>query len=224
MSGVILGEKSEQSQLFDEKGERMPATFIKTSTCYLIDMKWPSKHGYFSVMLGFGQTKNIKKSIQGKVTKAGVKTPLRFFREFRLEGYENRIKLLEEEKKKGLVIGETKIYIGDEVKPTVLFKKGEMVDVSGVSKGKGFQGVVKRHHFAGGPRTHGQSDRERAPGAIGQTTTPGRVYSGKRMAGRMGGERVTLKNLKVIDVKEDGLLIKGLIPGAKGGFIEIKAL
>lgn len=223
MVGFILGEKSDQSQVYDDKGSRIPITFVKTSPCYVVDMKWPSKHGYFAVMLGFGQTKNIKKSIQGKVTKAGVKTPLRFFREVRLEGYGDRIKLIDEVKK-GLLIGETKLYVGDEAKPTVFFKKGDIVDVSGISKGKGFQGVVKRHHFAGGPRTHGQSDRERAPGSIGQTTTPGRVYKGKRMAGRMGGDRVTLKNLKVIEVKKDGLLIKGLVPGAKGGLLEIKAL
>jgi large subunit ribosomal protein L3 len=221
MSGVILGEKSEQSQLYDDKGERIPTTFIKTSPCYLIDMKWPAKHGYFSVMLGFGQTKNIKKSIQGKVTKAGVKTPLRFFREFRLERFGDKVKFLEEGEKKGLLIGETKLFIGDEVKPALLFKKGDMVDVSGISKGKGFQGVVKRHHFAGGPRTHGQSDRERAPGAIGQTTTPGRVYRGKRMAGRMGGDRVTIKNLPIIEATNEGLLIKGLVSGAKGGLLEI---
>ncbi len=221
MSGIILGEKSEQSQLYDDKGERIPTTFIRTSPCYLIDVKWPAKHGYFSVMLGFGQTKNIKKSIQGKVTKAGVKTPLRFFREFRLEGYGDKVKFTEEGEKKGLMIGEIKIYAGDELKPSVLFKKGEMVDVSGTSKGKGFQGVVKRHHFAGGPRTHGQSDRERAPGSIGQTTTPGRVYKGKRMAGRMGGDRITIKNLPVIEVTNDGLLIKGLVAGAKGGLLEV---
>ncbi len=220
MTGFILGEKSDQSQVYDDKGERIPTTFVKTSPCYLVDMKWPSKHGYFAVMLGFGQTKNIKKSIQGKVTKAGVKTPLRFFREVRLEGYGDRIKLIDEIKK-GLLVGETKLYVGDEVRPTVFFKKSDIVDVSGISKGKGFQGVVKRHHFAGGPRTHGQSDRERAPGAIGQTTTPGRVYKGKRMAGRMGGDRVTVKNLSIVDIKDDGLIIKGLVAGPKGGLLEI---
>jgi len=221
MTGFILGEKSDQSQSYDEKGERIPTTFVKTTPCYLIDMKWPVKHGYFAVMLGFGQTKNIKKSIQGKVTKAGVKTPLRFLREFRLEGFGENVKPIEEGAKKGLIIQDKKVFIGDEVKPALFFKKGDLVDVSGVSKGKGFQGVVKRHHFAGGPRTHGQSLGERAPGSIGQTTTPGRVYKGKRMAGRMGGERVTLKNLTIVDLKEDGLMIKGLVAGAKEGLLEI---
>ncbi len=123
--------------------------------------------------------------------------------------------------KKGIIFGETKIFIGDSIKPTVVFKKGDLVKVSGTSKGKGFQGVVKRHHFAGGPKTHGQSDRERAPGSIGSTTTPGRVYKGKRMAGRMGGERVTVRNLEIVEVKDDGIVVKGLVPGAKKGLLEI---
>jgi len=108
------------------------------------------------------------------------------------------------------------------VKPTMLFKKGDLVTVTGTSKGKGYQGVVKRHHFKGGPRTHGQSRGERAPGSIGMTTTPGRVFKGKRMAGRMGQDRVTVKNLMIIEVKEDGLLIKGLVPGYKTGLLEIR--
>lgn len=220
MSGFILGEKSEQTQAYDEKGERIPTTFVKTTQCYLIDMKWPEKHGYFAAMLGFGSVKNIKKAHQGKITKAGVKAPLRFLRELRLEDLKD-VKFLEEGNKRGISVGELKIFVGDEIKPTIFFKKGEMVNVSGISKGKGFQGVVKRHHFKGGPRTHGQSHSERAPGSIGQTTTPGRVYKGKRMAGRMGGDRVTLRNLPIIDVKDDGLTIKGLVAGPKSGLLEI---
>lgn len=111
---------------------------------------------------------------------------------------------------------------GETLKASEVFKPGDIVDVIGVSKGKGFAGVVKRHHFKGGPRTHGQSDRERAPGSIGQTTTPGRVYKGKRMAGRMGHERVTIKNLKIVDVSDDLLLIKGLVPGPKNSLIMVK--
>lgn len=205
MPGFILGEKSEQSQTFTEEGIRIPTTFIKTSPCYLIDLKEPAKHGYCSMMLGFGQTKNIKKPNQGKLTKAGIKIPLRFFREFRLEDMS------------GL-----KLTVGQEMKPALFFKKGDLVNVSGITKGKGFQGAVKRHHFKGGPRTHGQSDRERAPGSIGQTTTPGRVIKGKRMAGRMGGDRVTLKKLSVVEVKDDGILVKGLVPGAIGGLLEVR--
>ncbi len=209
MSGFILGEKSEQSQIFDEKGERIPTTFIKTSPCYLVDVTEPTKHGYTSIMLGFGQGKNISKSTQGKFAKAGIKTPLRFLREFRID-------------EKG--IDGYKTHKGKELKASLFFKKGDFIDVSGISKGKGFQGVVKRHKFAGGPRTHGQSDRERAPGSIGQTTTPGRVFKGKRMAGRMGGERVTIKKLQIVEVKDDGLLVKGLIPGARGGLLEVRSI
>lgn len=224
MAGFILGEKLKQSQMINDKGERIPVTFIKTSPCYLVDIKWPKKHGYLAVKLGFGTVKNIKKPVQGELAKAGIKTPLRFLREIRLENFPNTVKVVEEEKKPILVIDNKKFSIGQELNSSILFCKGDLVNVSGISKGKGFQGVVKRHHFAGGPRTHGQSDRERAPGSIGQTTTPGRVYKGKRMAGRMGRQRVTIKNLKVVAVKEDGLTIAGLVAGAKGGLLEIKSM
>ncbi len=224
MTAFILGEKSDQSQTFNEKGNRIPTTLIKTTSCYLIDIKEPSKHGYFSVTLGFGSIKNIQKPVLGKLTKAGVKTPLRFLREIRLEDYGNNVHLTGEAGNKVLAIGDVKLKIGDEIKQALLFKKGEYVDVSGTSKGKGFQGVVKRHHFKGGPRTHGQSDRERAPGSIGQTTTPGRVYKGKRMAGHMGLNRVTVKNLLITDITDQGLIVQGLVPGPKTGLLEIRTV
>jgi len=232
MPAFILGAKSTQSQRFDDKGERITTTFIKTDSCWLTDVKMPSKHGYFSVKLGFGQIKNIKRPVQKELEKAGIKTPLRFLREFRLEDYGDKIKLIEESAsaeasagkgKKGIAIGETKIYVGEIVKPTVFFRKGDKVMVSGISKGKGFQGVVKRHHFKGGPRTHGQSHGERAPGSIGMTTTPGRVFKGKRMAGRMGNDRVTVKGLEVVEVKDDGIVVRGLVPGHKGGLLEVRS-
>jgi len=112
--------------------------------------------------------------------------------------------------------------LGTIIKATEVFKPGDIVDVIGISKGKGYAGVVKRHHFKGGPRTHGQSDRERAPGSIGQTTTPGRVYKGKRMAGRMGHERVTIQNLMIVDVGEERIFIKGLVPGSINSLVMIK--
>ena len=115
--------------------------------------------------------------------------------------------------------GDVSLQIGDIIKPSDIFEPGDIIDVSGVSKGKGYAGGVKRHHFKGGPRTHGQSDRERAPGSIGQTTTPGRVYKGKRMAGNMGGENVTVKNLQVVAVLDDRVLVKGLIPGPKNSIV-----
>jgi len=218
----ILGKKSVQTQQFDRNGERIPTTFIDTSLCHLIDVITPDKRGYFSVKLGFGQTKNIKKPVKGELEKAGIKTPLRFLREFRLEQYKDKIISIEEGKKKGVQIGELKIFSGEVINPNIFIKVGDLITVSGVSKGKGFQGAVKRHHFKGGPHTHGQSHGERAPGSIGMTTTPGRVFKGKRMAGRMGGERKTIKNLEVLEVKENGIVIKGLVPGAKGGLLEIR--
>src|SRR5207237_10031812 len=113
--------------------------------------------------------------------------------------------------------------VGDSIKASDVFSIGDIVDVIGVSKGKGFAGGVKRHHFKGGPRTHGQSDRERAPGSIGQTTTPGSVYKGKSMEGRMGSDRITVKNLEVMEIEGDTLVVKGVVPGPRGGFVEVKS-
>lgn len=149
--------------------------------------------GYISVQLGFGNRKKNSK------TPAFLK--------------ETHLKIQKEEEAP---------KVGDILKTTDILKPGDIVDVIGLSKGKGFAGGVKRHHFKGGPRTHGQSDRERAPGSIGQTTTPGRVYKGKRMAGRMGHQRVTVKNLQVVDVSEEYLLIKGLVPGSVNSFVVVK--
>jgi large subunit ribosomal protein L3 len=225
MTGFILGEKGEMSQIFDDQGIRWPVTKILTSSCYLIDIKTKDKDGYFAALLGFKAVKKIKKPVLGKLTKAGVKTPLRFLKEIRFPDSLDDILVLknEEGKVNGLEIKSLnlKLKIGDQINPKLIFKVGDKVKISGKSKGKGFAGVLKRHGFAGGPRTHGQSDRERAPGSIGQTTTPGRVYKGKRMAGRMGGERVTVKNLKVVEVGDDYLVVSGLVPGAKGGLLEV---
>ena len=224
MAGFILGEKSEQTQTFDDSGKRIPVTFLKTSPCYLLDITMPKQGdiGHCSVKLGFGTAKNIDKPTRGHLEKAGVKTPLRFLKEIRFDTIADSVTSIEEGGKRGIQVGEAKIFIGDELKPSAVFRKGETIDVAGTSKGKGFQGVVKRHHFKGGPKTHGQSDRERAPGSIGQTTTPGRVYKGKRMAGRMGGERVTIQNLSIVNVDDHGITVKGLVPGYKTGLLEIR--
>lgn len=220
MSGFILAEKISQSQIFDESGKRIPTTFLKTSPCYLIDIRTADKHGYAAAVIGAKQTKRNGLSVKGQLTKAGVETPLRFLREVRLE-YIKDVQVIEEEGKKGLAFGEVKVFIGEELKPSMIFKAGESVNVSGTSKGKGFQGVVKRHGFAGGPRTHGQSDRERSPGSSGQGTTPGHTYRGKRMAGRMGGERITIENLPIVEVQDEGMTIKGLVPGHTHGLLEV---
>lgn len=225
MSGFILGAKSEQTQIFDDSGKRIPVTLLKTSPCYLIDITMPTgaNQGHCSVKLGFGIAKNINKPTRGHLEKAGIKTPLRFLKEIRFDTIKDSVTSIEEGGKRGIQIGEAKIFIGDELKPTAVFKKGDAVDVAGTSKGKGFQGVVKRHHFKGGPKTHGQSDRERAPGSIGSTTTPGRVFKGKRMAGHMGNERVTIQNLPIVNVDEQGITVKGLVPGYKTGLLEIRS-
>ncbi len=212
----ILGTKGNTSQVFSDGGDRMPVTFVKTSPCHVVNVRTMDTHGYWGIQLAFGEAKNISKPRQGILKKAGVKAPLRFLKEVRLAEAEP----VEEGKKKGLKVGEATFMVGDEV-PAANFAKGDFVTVTGRSKGKGFQGVVKRHKFAGGPRTHGQSDRERAPGSIGQGTTPGRIYKGKRMAGRMGFDTITVKNLLIADVLEDGLLIKGLIPGPRDNLISI---
>jgi len=222
MPAFVLGKKSSSSQQFDKNGDRIPTTFIDTSSCHLVSIVTPDKRGYFSVKLGFGQIKNIKKPVKGELEKAGIKTPLRFLREFRLENYKEKVKLIEENGKKGIQIGEAKIFPGEVINPTLFLKSGDLIAVSGTSKGKGFQGGVKRHGFKGRSTTHGASRDVRAPGSIGMTTTPGRVFKGKRMAGRMGSDRVTIKNIEVIEVKENGLLIKGLVAGAKGSLLEIR--
>jgi large subunit ribosomal protein L3 len=220
MSGFILGEKSQQKQVFAEDGSRWPVTLVKTNNCFVIGIKTKEKDGYFSVKLGFKEGKNIKNPVKGELKKAGIKTPLRFLKEIRLDRFKD-INVVEEDKKIGLQIADKKIFIGDLVNPIEIFKKGDKINVSGQSKGKGFQGVVKRHGFKGGPKTHGQSDRWRAPGSIGQSTTPGRVYKGKKMAGRMGGDRITVRNLEVYDITEEGLFVKGLVPGGQRAMLEI---
>jgi large subunit ribosomal protein L3 len=221
MVSFILGEKNEQGQIFNEKGERIPTTFIKTTPCYLLGIK---NTGYCALKLGFGEAKNIQKPVAGEIKKAGVKTSLRFLREFRLEKYLKKIEIIEEDKKVGIKIGEVKLFVGDLINPTIIFKKGDLVNVTGTSKGKGFQGVVKRHGFKGGNRTHGQSHGERAPGSIGMSTTPGRVFKGKRMAGRMGNDTITLRNLEIVDLNEKGILVQGVIPGAKGGLVKVVSI
>ncbi len=222
MAGFILGQKDLQTQSFDEKGNLLPVTKIVVNPCYLVNITWPETQGYRAIQLGFGKTKHISKPVNGKLTKAGIKTPLRFLKEFRVRNKHTDIAVIEENGKKGLQIGEQKVFIGEEIKPSVIFKIGDVIDVSGTSKGKGFQGAVKRHGFRGGPKTHGQSDRERAPGSVGSTTTPGRVFKGQRMAGRMGGQRKTIQNLIVMQADDTSITVKGLVPGSKGGLLEVK--
>ena len=197
------------SQSFIED-RRVAVTTIAAGPCVVTQVKSPEKDGYWAIQLGFGEKKikNVTKPLQGHLKGAiEEKKAPRFLREVRLTETSG-------------------LKVGDKVTLTDVFKVGDFVAVVGTSKGKGFQGVVKRWGFAGGPRTHGQSDRERAPGSIGQTTTPGRVFKGKHMAGRMGSDRVTVKNLQVVSVdSEKGEIeISGAIPGPAGGLVIVKRL
>lgn len=206
MIKTILGSKNETTQVFLE-GMRIPATKVTAGPCVVTQVKKMDRDGYWALQLGFGtkRIKNITKPLQGHFKKASISP--RFIKEVRLKE-------------------EPKENVGDAVKVSDIFKSGDVVSVTGVSKGKGFAGGVKRYHFKGGPRTHGQSDRERAPGSIGQTTTPGRVYRGKRMAGRMGGEQKTVTNMHILSVNPETneLVISGFIPGHPGSFVSVEKI
>jgi len=191
--------------MFTPSGERIPVTTISAGPCWITQVITGAD--YQSIQVAFLNTKHISKVTEGKMKKAGLeKIKPRFLREIRVESVP------------------PELTVGKEIKVADVFAVGDKIQITGISKGKGFAGVVKRHHFQGGPRTHGQSDRERAPGSIGMTTTPGRVFRGKRMAGRMGSERVTVKGLEVvgIDNEKNVLTVKGLVPGGKGGLLTIQ--
>lgn len=209
MINTILGSKGNNSQTFIE-GFRIPVTKVTAGPCVVTQIKHMDKDGYWAVQLGFStrKLKNTSKSLQGhlKTTIKNNKAP-RKLREVRYDK-------------------EPEFKVGDVITAAEVVKPGDVVSVSGVSKGKGFASGIKRYGFRGGPRTHGQSDRERAPGSIGQTTTPGRVYRGKRMAGNMGKEKVTVTNLHIITVNKETneVEISGQIPGAPGALVTIKRI
>lgn len=198
----LLGKKLGQTQGFLEDGRRVPMTKIDISGNVISQIKTMEKDGYEAVQVGFGATKKADKPTQGHIKKAGLIITPRFFKEAKVDKIDD-------------------VELGSSINAEEVLSAGDIVDITGTSKGKGYAGVVKRHHFKGGPKTHGQSDRHRAPGSIGQSTTPGRVYKGKRMAGRMGAEQVTVKNLEVIEVKDGVLLVKGLVPGPISSIITI---
>ncbi|KKQ95922.1 MAG: 50S ribosomal protein L3 [Candidatus Woesebacteria bacterium GW2011_GWB1_43_14] len=215
MLNTILGTKIKMDQAFEED-RRISTTLIKAGPCVVTQVKTLKNDGYWGVQVGFGEkrttklTKPEKGHLKGlKITK---KAP-RFLREIRFNS--------EPKKNDG---GEVKV--GDVIDLSQIFTKGDLVRVTGVSKGKGFAGVVKRWRFSGGPKTHGQGTKYRGPGSIGQGTTPGRVYKGKKMAGRMGGERVTVKNLKVlgVDLERNELKVSGPVPGIPNGLLVIEKI
>ncbi len=199
---TIFGTKVTQTQKFLEDGSRIPVTIVVAQDNPVTAVKTQETDGYQAVQIGFGTRRKQNKSLLGHVKKANLDSVPSLIREVRLTE-------------------DSSYQPGDMIKVEETFQPGDIVAVTGQSKGKGFAGGVKRHNFKGGPRTHGQSDRERAPGSIGQTTTPGRVYKGKRMAGRMGNEQVTVQNLMVMDVDSatKTLVIKGLVPGILGSVI-----
>jgi large subunit ribosomal protein L3 len=199
----ILGVKLGMSQVFRPDGRAVPVTAIEAGPCTVTQLKTAERDGYSAVQVGFGARKRVNRPTRGHLRKSGA-PPLRYLREFRLTD-------------------DSTLALGDKLDVSV-FKPGDRVDVVGTSKGKGFAGVVKRHHFRGGPKTHGQSDRHRAPGSVGSGTTPGRVLKGLRMAGHMGNERVTVQNLEVIeaDPKRNLLLLKGAVPGGDNGLLIIR--
>lgn len=215
MINAIIGTKIDQSQFFTAEGKLIPVTRIKTGPLFVVAVKTKEKDGYDAIQIGLGnrRTTTVKRPNLGHLKKAGLdKNPPRFLKEIpQLSKSEDEAVQI----KPGIIL-----------KVQDILKEGDKVLVTGISKGKGFQGVVKRYGFRGGPRTHGQSDRERAPGSIGQTTTPGRVYKGKRMAGHMGVRTTTVKNLQVIgfDSEKEILTLSGLVPGGRNSLLTIKKI
>jgi len=200
----LIGKKIGMTQIFDETGAAIPVTIIEAGPCFVTQVRTTSKEGYSAVQLGYAEVKP-KRLTNGQLghLKRNNLSPLRYLHEFRSK--------------------EPQVEEGEKVVVSI-FSVGEHVDVIGTSKGKGFAGGVKRYHFRGGPKTHGQSDRHRAPGSRGSTTTPGRVYKGSRGPGHMGDDRVTAQNLKVelVDAERNLLGVRGSIPGARNGLVVIK--
>lgn len=196
----IIGRKIGMTQVFGEDGRVEPVTAIEAGPCFITQIKRAKKEGYDAVQLGFGQAKRLNSPQRGHLKKVGMLKHLREFKAVDMDSVE----------------------VGHKV-DAGMFKAGDLVDISGTSKGRGFAGGVKRHHFAGGPKTHGQSDRHRAPGSIGATTSPGRVWKGQRMAGHMGNRRVTVRKLKVVeaDPERNLLLVRGAVPGWRKGLLII---
>lgn len=204
MVNGLLGKKAGMTQVFTESGEMVPVTVIELGPCTVMQIKAPETDGYYALQLGFAdkRRKCSNRPESGHARKVNSE-PKKLIREILWDGE-----------------GE---YEPGQTLTVDVFNDVKWVDVSGVSKGRGFAGVVKRHGFRGGPKSHGQKDRHRAPGSIGQSSDPSRVFKGTRMAGRMGG-RVTARNLEVVklDPENNCLLVKGAVPGPNGGYVEVR--
>jgi large subunit ribosomal protein L3 len=203
---TIIGEKLGMTQVFDDQARAIPVTVIKAGPCHVTQVRRPETDGYSAVQLSFGEVKpnRVNKPQAGHYAKAGV-APARHLVEVRVDdvdGYE----------------------VGQEIDFSQIFQKGGKADVTGVSKGKGFSGVMKRHNFAGQGASHGNHKKHRAPGSIGACATPSRVFKGMRMAGRMGGDRTTILNLEIVDVDAERglLLLGGAVPGPKGSVVIVR--
>jgi large subunit ribosomal protein L3 len=197
----IYGRKVGMTQLFEESGEAVPVTVIETPPCVVVQVKTAKSDGYDAVQVGFGERKRVNSPAKGHMRGLG------------------QFKLLGELKVDDIGKWETGAKVGCEI-----FAQGDLVDVSGATKGRGFAGVVKRHGFHGGPKTHGQSDRLRSPGSIGAGTSPGRVWKGMKMAGHMGTTQATVKSLRVVraDAERGVLMIRGSVPGNNGILVKIR--
>ena len=204
MKKVIIGKKVGMTQIFDEKGTVIPVTVIEAGPCNVVQIKTTETDGYDAVQLGYGDVKEYKvnKPERGHFKKADVK-PQKHLREFRVSDVSS-------------------YKVGDIVKVDT-FSEGDIVDIQGISKGKGFQGVIKRHGQHRGPMGHG-SMYHRRPGSMGATSTPGRVFKGKKLPGRMGSDKITIQNLRVVkvDLDKNVILVKGSVPGNKGSILKIK--
>ena len=205
MKKALIGKKVGMTQIFDENGVVIPVTVIEAGPCVVAQVKTLEKDGYEAIQLGFGEVKEkkVNKPEKGHFTKANIK-PLKHLREFKLDSIEG-------------------IKVGDELKADI-FAVGDKIDVQGTSKGKGFQGVIKRHGQSRGPMGHG-SMYHRRPGSMGPTSTPGRVFKGKRLPGHMGAQTISILNLEVVrvDLDKNVILVKGSVPGAKGAILKLKS-
>ncbi|GIW19378.1 MAG: 50S ribosomal protein L3 [Tepidiforma sp.] len=199
----MLGRKLGTTQVFDEQGRLRGVTAVEVGPCYVTLIRTPEKDGYAAIQVGYQEDRRLNRPETGHLRAAGG-LKLRHLAEFRTDGT-------------------TAYTLGDRL-GVDLFEVGGRVDVTATSKGRGYQGGVRRHGFRGGPRTHGQSDRHRAPGSIGSGTTPGRVLKGTRMAGHMGAERVTVRNLEVVSRNDEAgvIFVAGSVPGPKGGLVRIR--
>ncbi|HEX2420301.1 MAG TPA: 50S ribosomal protein L3 [Acidimicrobiia bacterium] len=203
---TILGEKLGMTQIFDAQSRAVPVTVIKAGPCHVVQVKEPDADGYSAIQIAFGdiKAKQVNKPTQGHYAKAGV-DPARYLVEVRVDD-------------------PSAYQVGQKIVVSDVLEEGKLADVTGLSKGKGFQGVMRRHNFSGQGAAHGNHKKHRAPGSIGACATPSRVFKGMRMAGRMGGDQVTTLNLLIVgvDTERNLLMLRGAVPGANGSMVLIR--